>query len=172
MCFLRNGFVFIYPYLRTLIKECKGNRHELKVSLLSVLLMHQGWYSDMKLTSFPLTLRSRPNFPSQLFPTADRSPSPNQHLLPLAARNLPPGEIDRRWSLTDPIQSPALITKDADFVDTFLTIQQPYKLLLVSTGNIKNSELEAVFAKNLPQIVNLLDQHDYIEIDRDTIITH
>jgi hypothetical protein len=36
---LRNGFVFIYPYLRTLIKVCKGNRHELKVSLSSVLLI-------------------------------------------------------------------------------------------------------------------------------------
>jgi hypothetical protein len=39
---LRNGFVFILPYIRKKIKECKGNRHLLKVSLLSVLLIILG----------------------------------------------------------------------------------------------------------------------------------
>lgn len=34
-----------------------------------------------------------------------------------------------------------VITKDADFVDTFLLIGKPYKLLLISTGNISNTEL-------------------------------
>jgi predicted nuclease of predicted toxin-antitoxin system len=38
-------------------------------------------------------------------------------------------------------QERVVITKDADFVDSFLTIQKPSKLLLVSTGNIRNSEL-------------------------------
>ena len=31
-----------------------------------------------------------------------------------------------------------LITKDADFVDSFLLVRKPYKLLLISTGNITN----------------------------------
>ena len=39
-------------------------------------------------------------------------------------------------------QGRVVITKDADFVDSFMTIQKPSKLLLVSTGNIRNSELE------------------------------
>lgn len=34
-----------------------------------------------------------------------------------------------------------VITKDADFVDSFLLVGQPYKLLLISTGNITNAEL-------------------------------
>lgn len=37
-----------------------------------------------------------------------------------------------------------VITKDSDFVDSFMTIQKPFKLLLVTTGNIKNSELEQI----------------------------
>jgi predicted nuclease of predicted toxin-antitoxin system len=64
------------------------------------------------------------------------------------------------------------ITKDADFVDSFLTIRQPYKLLLIGTGNIKNSELEAIFAASLPQIIDLLSHHSYLEIDRNIIIVH
>jgi predicted nuclease of predicted toxin-antitoxin system len=31
-----------------------------------------------------------------------------------------------------------VVTKDADFVNSFTLNQKPYKLLLVSTGNIKN----------------------------------
>ncbi|MEH1774010.1 MULTISPECIES: DUF5615 family PIN-like protein [unclassified Nostoc] len=42
-------------------------------------------------------------------------------------------------------QNRILITKDVDFVNSFLTVQQPYKLLLITTGNINNSELESLF---------------------------
>ena len=32
-----------------------------------------------------------------------------------------------------------VITKDTDFVDSFLLFHRPYKLLLISTGNITNT---------------------------------
>lgn len=38
-------------------------------------------------------------------------------------------------------QNRIVITKDSDFVNSCLTVQQPYKLLLITTGNIKNSPL-------------------------------
>ena len=38
-----------------------------------------------------------------------------------------------------------VVTKDEDFVDLFLLRRQPYKLLLVATGNISNRELEQLF---------------------------
>ena len=38
-----------------------------------------------------------------------------------------------------------VITKDADFVNSFLLHGQPYKLLLVSTGNISTNDLLALF---------------------------
>ncbi|WP_363080392.1 DUF5615 family PIN-like protein [Leptolyngbya sp. 'hensonii'] len=65
-----------------------------------------------------------------------------------------------------------MVTKDSDFVDSFLTVQQPYKLLLVTTGNIKNTDLEILFTTNLPLIVDLLSQHNYIELIRDSVIVH
>ncbi|WP_394368074.1 DUF5615 family PIN-like protein [Leptolyngbya boryana] len=65
-----------------------------------------------------------------------------------------------------------VITKDADFLNSFLTIQQPYKLLLVTTGNIKNSDLETVFTQNLSRIVELFEQHSYLELSRNEITVH
>ncbi|MGI8501218.1 MAG: DUF5615 family PIN-like protein [Hassallia sp.] len=69
-------------------------------------------------------------------------------------------------------QSRILITKDSDFVNSFLTLGQPYKLLLIATGNINNSELEALFSANLQSVIELFNQHSYIEISRNAIIVH
>ncbi|NJN48484.1 MAG: DUF5615 family PIN-like protein [Alkalinema sp. RL_2_19] len=69
-------------------------------------------------------------------------------------------------------QERIVITKDSDFVDSFLTIQQPYKLLLITTGNIKNSELEALFAQHLSTLIALLTEYSYVELSRDAIIAH
>jgi len=65
-----------------------------------------------------------------------------------------------------------VITKDADFVQSFLLQQQPYKLLLVATGNIKNAELENLFQQNLEQLTKMFETHSYIELGRDAIIIH
>ncbi|AFY50489.1 hypothetical protein Nos7524_4747 [Nostoc sp. PCC 7524] len=69
-------------------------------------------------------------------------------------------------------QNRILITKDYDFVNSFVTVQQPYKLLLITTGNISNSELEKLFASNFPYIVELFQQHSYIEMSREVLIVH
>src|SRR5436309_5107 len=50
-------------------------------------------------------------------------------------------------------ESRVVITKDADFVNSFLLVGQPYKLLVISTGNITNLKLEALFVPNIPAIV-------------------
>src|SRR5215216_4519559 len=49
-----------------------------------------------------------------------------------------------------------VITKDADFVNSFLLNHKPYKLLLVSTGNIRNKELETIFLANIEKIAGAL----------------
>jgi predicted nuclease of predicted toxin-antitoxin system len=69
-------------------------------------------------------------------------------------------------------QERIVITKDSDFVDSFMTIKKPYKLLLITTGNIKNSELEILFTNHLLTLVNFFQHHDYIELSRDAIIVH
>lgn len=91
------------------------------------------------------------------------------HTRELPQQNATPDSIINSLSVQ---QERVVITKDSDFVDSFLTMQQPYKLLLVTTGNIKNSDLEALFAANLPLIVDLLSQHSYIELSRDSVIVH
>lgn len=65
-----------------------------------------------------------------------------------------------------------MITKDADFVNSFHLQREPYKLLLVSTGNISNSDLEALFLANIETISEGFDVFDFIEIDRNTVIFH
>lgn len=65
-----------------------------------------------------------------------------------------------------------VITKDADFVESFLLQGAPYKLLLVSTGNIDNQGLLRLFAANMSQIATLFEVYDYVELGRDQLIAH
>jgi predicted nuclease of predicted toxin-antitoxin system len=65
-----------------------------------------------------------------------------------------------------------VVTKDADFVNTFIVQRVPYKLLLVSTGNIKNVALEALFARHLDDITAAFESHDFVELTRTMLIIH
>jgi predicted nuclease of predicted toxin-antitoxin system len=65
-----------------------------------------------------------------------------------------------------------VVTKDADFVDSFLLRQEPWKLLLVSTGNIRNAELIALFLANIEKITEGFDAFDFIEINQTELIFH
>lgn len=91
------------------------------------------------------------------------------HTLDLAEGNR---TTDKRINQISEIERRVVITKDADFVNTFLILRKPYKLLLVSTGNISNQELEAIVVKNLPAIVSALTNFDYLELTRTSLIEH
>jgi len=65
-----------------------------------------------------------------------------------------------------------VITKDEDFVDLFLLRHEPYKLLLIATGNISNRELERLFQDNLEEIVKAFESCDFVELDRTALIYH
>jgi predicted nuclease of predicted toxin-antitoxin system len=69
-------------------------------------------------------------------------------------------------------ESRVVITKDADFVNSFLLVGLPYKLLVISTGNIANADLEALFVPSIPGIVAALQTNSYIELTRTTLIIH
>jgi predicted nuclease of predicted toxin-antitoxin system len=70
------------------------------------------------------------------------------------------------------VENRILATKDADFVASFWLSRQPRKLLLVSTGNIGNAELWALFAANLPALQAAFSSHDFIELNRTTLTIH
>jgi predicted nuclease of predicted toxin-antitoxin system len=67
-----------------------------------------------------------------------------------------------------------VITKDADFVNSFLVSNQPHKLLLISTGNISNRALEGIFTANFVHIIDAFDinNHSFIEITYTNMIVH
>ncbi|MEM7531801.1 MAG: DUF5615 family PIN-like protein [Chloroflexota bacterium] len=65
-----------------------------------------------------------------------------------------------------------VITKDSDFRDSYLLSNRPYKLLLISTGNIKNSDLMKLFEQNLEPIINALEVYGYVELDRLNLTIH
>jgi predicted nuclease of predicted toxin-antitoxin system len=66
----------------------------------------------------------------------------------------------------------AVVTKDADFVNSFLLTHLPYKLLLISTGNIRNADLESLLLAQLPAIVAAFATNDYLELSRSALIFH
>ena len=65
-----------------------------------------------------------------------------------------------------------MITKDTDFVNSFLLSNEPYKLLLITTGNIGNANLEDLFMAQLPTIAEAFESYDYLELSRTTLIFH
>jgi predicted nuclease of predicted toxin-antitoxin system len=65
-----------------------------------------------------------------------------------------------------------VITKDSDFVDSFWLQDQPWKLLLVSTGNIRNDELKALFHNNMERIQTGFAEFRFIELTHDRLIFH
>ena len=107
--------------------------------------------------------------PTRLAQLLETSGHDTIHTSNLPQQNATPDSVINTLSIQ---QERVVITKDSDFVDSFLAIQQPYKLLLVSTGNIKNSELEAIFSSNLSTIVDLFSQYTYIEISHNEVIVH
>ncbi len=66
-------------------------------------------------------------------------------------------------------QDRVVVTKDADFVDSHLLHGRPSKLMLISTGNIGNLELEAVLLPLLPAIIREFQIHRFLEVGRSGI---
>jgi predicted nuclease of predicted toxin-antitoxin system len=65
-----------------------------------------------------------------------------------------------------------ITTKDSDFITSFWLNNRPNKLLLVSTGNINNKELESLLVANFEQIINDLSNNRFVELSRDHVIVH
>jgi predicted nuclease of predicted toxin-antitoxin system len=68
------------------------------------------------------------------------------------------------------LQQRVVITKDTDFVNSFHLARRPFKLLLISTGNIRNNELEAILVPAIPAIVSAFHEHDFVETTRTALI--
>ena len=65
-----------------------------------------------------------------------------------------------------------VVTKDNDFVASFLFLGVPPKLLLISTGNISNDQLSKLLESNLATLENAFSKHDFVELSALTITIH
>ncbi len=65
-----------------------------------------------------------------------------------------------------------ITTKDSDFSTAFWLKNRPDKLLLISTGNIRNAELETLLIANFDQLILELTENRFVELTREHIIVH
>ena len=91
------------------------------------------------------------------------------HTLDLPLGNRTPDSVINELSVREGY---VVVTKDADFVNSFHLQRRPGKLLLVSTGNIRNAELESLLVSNLESIASNFEQFDFIELSRAALIFH
>lgn len=63
-----------------------------------------------------------------------------------------------------------VVSKDADFVDSHILHGRPAKLLLISTGNISNRDLEALLVPLIGDIVREFQAHSFLELGRTGIV--
>ena len=70
------------------------------------------------------------------------------------------------------VENRTIVTKDHDFVNSFLLHGKPKRLLLISTGNITNSDLDSLVEANLPRILVMFDTGTFVELNRSHLILH
>jgi len=69
-------------------------------------------------------------------------------------------------------QKRVVITKDKDFLESFLLNSKPEKLIIVRTGNITNQLLLKLFQENIGYITSLLLKSNLVEITATEITEH
>ena len=87
--------------------------------------------------------------------------------------DLPNGNLTTDAELIEcaELQGRIVISKDADFVQSFLITGKP-RLLLISTGNIDNAGLEKILHENLTSIETAFASGRFVEITGDTLVVH
>ena len=73
----------------------------------------------------------------------------------------------RDISLTD---NRIVITKDYDFVDSFIIRKIPEKLLIVTTGNIRNKQMFDLWQNNWEIIIRLFQTCNMVELSNNEVI--
>ncbi|MEB2333317.1 MAG: DUF5615 family PIN-like protein [Anaerolineaceae bacterium] len=88
--------------------------------------------------------------------------------------DLPKGNSTPNLELLDYAdrENHVITTKDSDFSTSFWLNNRPEKLLLISTGNISNDELESLLISNFVQIVEYLTDNRFVELTREHVVVH
>jgi predicted nuclease of predicted toxin-antitoxin system len=86
-----------------------------------------------------------------------------KHTLDLPDKNL---TTDNQLCEISELEGRIVVTKDADFVDSHLLTGRPDRLLLISTGNIENSDLANLMTRLLPDVLREFTGNHFIELGR------
>ena len=70
------------------------------------------------------------------------------------------------------LENRVVVTKDSDFLDSYLIKNEPKKLLLVKAGNIQNKQLLSLFDSNLSLMIEMLTRNNLVELTTGLIIEH
>lgn len=90
------------------------------------------------------------------------------HTLELLNRNATRDSEIRLLSMNE---ERIVISKDADFYDSYTSKQEPYKLVYLTIGNLSNKELIALFTKNLTHLTAVLERSSVVEMNQHFLIT-
>jgi predicted nuclease of predicted toxin-antitoxin system len=88
------------------------------------------------------------------------------HTLDLSEGNR---STDRAVAETADADDRVLVTKDGDFRDSHRLRASPRRLLIVTTGNIGNDELLAIFARHLDLLATALESASMVELGHDSV---
>lgn len=91
------------------------------------------------------------------------------HTLDLPAGNR---TTDREVIAAAALEDRIVVTKDDDFVESFLVRGEPGHLLLIATGNIGNAELETLIRKNMDTLVRAFESARFVELGRRELLVH
>lgn len=83
-------------------------------------------------------------------------------------------EQDERWRNARCVKRDKriVVAKDDDFVSSFLIAGRPQKLLLISTGNIGNDELEAILRAHINDVAEAFEAASFVELSREFLTVH
>tara|TARA_B100001063_G_scaffold247376_1_gene293673 strand:- start:49541 stop:49894 length:354 start_codon:yes stop_codon:yes gene_type:complete len=65
-----------------------------------------------------------------------------------------------------------VITKDLDFLESYIIKSEPKKLIMVKTGNISNKLLINLFDQHLDILIKMILRSDLIEFNQSEIVEH
>ena len=70
------------------------------------------------------------------------------------------------------LENRIVVTKDTDFQESHLLRGTPTRLLRVATGNIRNSDLIALFSRLMPALETAFDDADDVEMSATGLTAH
>ncbi len=89
----------------------------------------------------------------------------------LYVRDLPNGDYlkDKEIAKLATNDDFILVTKDSDFLFSYILQNKPQKLIKVETGNISNIELLRIFEKALPYLLSIQTDKFCVTLDRNFV---